>query len=553
MASADGLTRKEFVRSLLVASACAALPSVADASVALPPAAISIDDLRAYEKIAGIEFTDEERKSVLEDIRSARKSFDVVREPPIGFTTEPRYIFTPIGGGSRQHSKVSARVTAQAPSRSKLSDEDIAFLSVAELGELIRTGQISSVELTKLYLARLKKYGDGLLCVVNLMEDSALRHAEKADEELKSGHSRGPLHGIPCGVKDLFATKDAPTTWGANNFEGRQIDLDATVIEKLRAAGAIVVAKLSMGALAQGDVWFKGTTKNPWNRKQGSSGSSAGSASATAAGLVAFAVGTETLGSIVSPSIRCRLYGLRPTYGRISRYGGMALSYSMDKVGPICRYPQDTALVLAALCGSDRNDPSAVDRDFVYPPHLDFKKLKIGVLVPKSASDTAAAKSDPFLDHLRSKGAHVSPISFSPIPDALYQLLDVEAGSAFDAFTRSGEVRNLKESAWPETFRASRFVTAIDYIQAQRARSIAMNRFEDEFGDFDFVVTSRSGYILAHTNFTGHPQIVIPQGDDGKGNSDARTIVGRLYDEARLIALAAECPGLDYHRTRPTL
>jgi len=307
-----------------------------------------------------------------------------------------------------------------------------------------------------------------------------------------------------------------------------------------------------MGALAQGDVWFRGTTKNPWNRKQGSSGSSAGSAAATAAGLVAFAIGTETLGSIVSPSIRCRVYGLRPTYGRVSRFGGMALSYSMDKVGPICRYPHDTALILAAICGSDPSDPSAVDRDFVYPTRIDLRKLKIGVLVSKT-SQKEPLKLDPFLDRLKAKGANLEPIAFSPFPDALYQILDVESGSAFDQFTRSGQVRKLKDSSWPDTFRASRFVSAVDYIQAQRARTLLMNQFESEFGNFDFVISNRSGYILGHTNFTGHPQIVIPQGDDGKGNSDARTIVGRLYDEARLIALAAECDGLDYHKSRPNL
>jgi Asp-tRNA(Asn)/Glu-tRNA(Gln) amidotransferase A subunit family amidase len=550
MSSADGLSRKEFVTSLLITLVGSATPSLASAKSA--PAEITVEDLKTYEKIAGISFTDEERKSVLNDVRQARTSFDAVRELPIDFTTEPRYVFTPLGGGSPQKTRVSARVSAKAPNRAGLSDEDIAFLSVAELGLLIRNGHISSVELTKIYVERLKKYGDQLLCLVTLMEGPALRDAAEADAEIKAGRYRGPLHGIPCGVKDLFATKDAPTTWGANNFEGRMIDFDATVIEKLKKAGAIVVAKLSMGALAQGDVWFKGTTKNPWNQKQGSSGSSAGSSSATAAGLVAFAIGTETLGSIVSPSTRCRLFGLRPTYGRVSRYGGMALSYSMDKVGPICRYAQDTALVLAAICGADENDPSAVDRDFVYPPRVDFKKLKVGVLVQR-ANVEAKLKMDPFLEKIQSLGASLHPVAFSPAPNALYQVLDIEAGSAFDAFTRGDEVRKLKESAWPETFRASRYVTAVDYIQAQRARTLLMKQFEKEFGDLDMFVTSGGGYILAHVNWTGHPQIVIPQGDDGAGNSVARTLVGRLYDEARLVAVAAQCPAVDYHTTRPKL
>lgn len=550
MPASETLTRKDFVKSLLIASACAGLPAAARPEQAVETSAITVEDLKAYEAIAGIEFTDDERKEILQAVRGARRGFDSLRKEPIDFTTEPRYVFTPIGGGSRPGAKVTARVSAKDLERR--SDDDLAFASVAELGRLMRSRQITSTELTKLSLARLKNYGDKLLCLVTLMEEPALRDAAQADAEIQAGKYRGPLHGIPCGVKDLFATKEAPTTWGANNFEGRTIDLDATVVKKLRQAGAVIVAKLSMGALAQGDVWFKGTCKNPWNPKQGSSGSSAGSASATAAGLVAFAIGTETLGSIVSPSTRCRLYGLRPTYGRVSRYGGMALSYSMDKVGPICRYPEDTALVLAALCGSDANDPSAVDRDFVYPPKLDLRALKIGVLVPQ-ASASAPLRPDAFVDRLRSLGAQIRAVVISPMPDGVSQILDVESGSAFDAFTRDGEARKLKNSSWPQTFRASRYVTAVDYIQAQRARTLLMKKFDEEFGDLDFIVCSGGGYILAHVNYTGHPQIVIPQGVDAQGLPGTKTIIGHVYDEARLIALAARCPGLDYHKTRPDL
>ena len=550
MDKVDGLSRKEFVTSLLLAAAGVGLPSVAQGAGVADE--VTLDDLKAYEKIAGISFTDEERKSVLNDVKQARASLLGLRDMPIGFTTEPRYVLTPMSRGPQVRAKVSARVSGPVPKRTRLSNEDLAFASVAELGGLIKRGELSSVELTRIYLDRLKRYGDKLLCVVTLMEASALRDAAKADEEIHAGHYRGPLHGIPYGIKDLFATKDAPTTWGANNFEGRMIDFDATVVEKLRSAGAVLVAKLSMGALAQGDVWFKGTTKNPWNTKQGSSGSSAGSSSATAAGLVAFAIGTETLGSIVSPSTRCRLYGLRPSYGRVSRYGGMALSYSMDKAGPICRYPQDTALVLAAICGPDPRDPSAVDREFVYDGRVDWHKLKVGVLVQKSALK-AALKVDPFLKRLQDLGVSLSPVAFSAAPNALYELLDVESGSAFDAFTRGDEVRKLRDSSWPGTFRASRYVPAVDYIQAQRARTLLMEKFEEEFGELDMYVTAGGGYTLAHTNWTGHPQIVIPQGDDGAGNSVARTLVGRVYEESKLIAVAAKCVGVDYHTTRPKL
>lgn len=547
---ADGLTRKEFVSTLFVTAAMAAAPGRVAAQT--DDAALSLDDLRAFEKVAGIEFTDGERRQILRTVVQGRASLIALREPPIEFTTEPSTIFTPLGGGSLPRSKVSARVGARRVNRKVLSNEDVAFLSVAELGRMIREGTISPIELTQLYIERLKKYGEKLLCVVTLMEASAIRAAEEAETEIKRGHYRGPLHGIPYGIKDLFASKEAPTTWGANNFEGRRIDFDATVVKKLRDAGAILVAKLSMGALAQGDVWFRGTTKNPWNPKQGSSGSSAGSACATAAGLVAFALGTETLGSIISPSTRCRVFGLRPTYGRISRFGGMALSYTMDKVGIICRYPSDIALVLASVCGSDPDDASAVDRPFAYPARVDFRKLKVGVLVRPSAASNPVTM-DPFLQRIADLGAELRPVSFSPPPAGLYEILDVESGSAFDAFTRGEEVRRLRNSTWPETFRAARYVTAIDYIQAQRARTLLMHKFEAEFGDLDMFVTIGGGSTLATTNLTGHPQLAIPQGEDAQGNSAARTLVGRLYDESRLIAVASRCNAIDYHLTRPDL
>lgn len=548
MASTDGLTRKEFVTSLIIAAATVAIPAMAEGQTPPSAPALTTEDLKVFEKVAAIEFTEEERKGILETVTQARGSFIGLHRAAIDFTTEPSTVFTPLNGGSIPGSKVKVNVKASAVKLAGLSDVDIAYLSVAELGRLIREKKLTSTRLTQIYVDRLKQFGDTLLCVVTLMEASALQEAAAADAEIAAGHYRGPLHGIPYGIKDLFATKNAPTTWGANNFEGRMIDFDATVVKKLRAAGAVLVAKLSMGALAQGDVWFRGTTKNPWNPKQGSSGSSAGSAASTAAGLVAFAIGTETLGSIVSPSQRCRVFGLRPTYGRVSRYGGMALSYTMDKAGAICRYPEDTALVLAAICGSDPDDPSAVDRPFLYDGKVDFHKLKIGVLVNANAS----VVMDPFLKKLADFGATLAPVSFTAPPPALFEILEVEASSAFDAFTRGEEVRKLKNSSWPETFRAARFVTAVDYVQAQRARSVLMKEFEHEFGDCDMFVTEGGGYTLGATNLTGHPQLVIPQKSDG-GTSVAKCLVGRHYDEARMIAVASKCIGLDYHTSRPAL
>jgi Asp-tRNA(Asn)/Glu-tRNA(Gln) amidotransferase A subunit family amidase len=549
---ADGISRKEFVTGMLVAAA-------GGAAGAWPlqgsPEQVTAEDLKAVERLAGISFTDEERQRIVQQVRNARSGFEAIRKEPIDFTTEPRTVFTPLGGGSLPGSKVTYTSSAVRTQRTGLKDEDVAFLSVVELAHLVRTRQISPVALTELYLSRLKTYGAPMLAYVTLTERTALQEAREAEREIAAGRYRGVLHGIPYGVKDLFATKGYPTTWGADPYSEQMLDFDATVVERLRAAGAIMVAKLSLGALAMGDVWFRGTTKNPFNPKQGSSGSSAGSGAATAAGLVGFAIGTETLGSIVSPSIRNRVTGLRPTYGRVSRYGGMALSYTMDKVGPMCRRAEDCAAVLAAIAGSDPQDPSAVDRPFQYPPRLDFRRLKVGFLVRRdNADDLKAMVDDPAVRILREMGVNVQPISFSPLTPGLLTILSVEAGSAFDEFTRSEKIHELKNSSWPETFRSARYVSAVDYLQAQRARTLLMEQFEREFADFDMVLTVGGGYILSHTNLTGHPQIVIPWGGDAQGNSLARTLVGRLYREDVLVAVAKAIQDrTEFWKQRPDL
>ena len=349
------ITRKQLIKTTLAGAVAMATGAAGETKAEAQTKSMSditTDDLKAAEKIAGISFSEEERKAVLEDVAGFPKKWETLRQPPISYLVEPPTVFTPLHGGSRPNAKVSARVSSvKAMDVKKLSAEDMAFLSVRELGSLIRARKISPVALTQLYLDRLKQYGDKLLCVITLTEELALKQAERAEKEIAEGKYRGPLHGIPCGVKDLFATKGIPTTWGAEPYRHQVFDYDAAVVEKLEAVGAILLAKLSMGALAQDDIWFKGKTKNPWNPSEGSSGSSAGSASAVAAGLVPFAIGTETLGSIISPSARCRVTGLRPTYGRVSRYGAMGLSYTMDKIGPICREVEDCALVLRRCAG----------------------------------------------------------------------------------------------------------------------------------------------------------------------------------------------------------
>jgi len=314
-----------------------------------------------------------------------------------------------------------------------------------------------------------------------------------------------------------------------------------------------------MGALAMDDHWFRGKTKNPWNPAEGSSGSSAGSASATAAGLVGFAIGTETLGSIVSPSHRCRVTGLRPTYGRVSRYGAMGLSYTMDKVGPICREIEDCALVFAAICGEDPHDETTVNRSFLWRPRLDFRKLKVGFLVNPNASlkDTAAMDREPFVQQLRKRGALVRPIKFTPPTQALFTILEVEAASAFDALTRTQDLDQIKESQWPGIFRTNRFVPAVEYLQAQRVRALAMRRFDTEFGDLDmFLAYGTGGYSLTLTNSTGHPQALVPYGVNDRGQNQSISVVGRLYQEDRMLAVAKllqDAGPTSYRRHHPDL
>ncbi|AIE86341.1 amidase [Fimbriimonas ginsengisoli] len=563
MALDVSLSRKEVLTSLIVGLSTAALPAAAlgqgtppvpapqgTEPVKVDPNLVTLDDLKAVAKISGLTFTDEELKEVLDSVRSDREAYAHVRAMPIKETTSVPLAFVPNGGGTRVGSRVEAKASPTKGFTRPSRDEDVAFLSIRELGHLLRTRQITSVELTRIYLSRLKQYGDALQCVVTLTEDLAISQAEEADRELRTRTDRGPLHGIPYGAKDLFATKGILTTWGADPYATQVPNYDAAAIERLRAAGAVLVAKTSLGSLAMGDVWHKGVTKNPWNPKQGSSGSSAGSASATAAGLIAFGIGTETSGSIMSPSLRCRVTGLRPSFGRVSRFGAMELSYSLDKVGPLCREAEDCALVLAALCGADPRDPSAVDRPFEYPAKVDLKKVKVGWAGP---ADRMA--DDPAVKRLRDLGVAVEAIKLTPFPNELYAILNVEAGSAFDAFTRTDLIHQLKNSSWPQTFRGSRFVPGVEYLQAMRARTIAQQKFEQEFGDFDAILgTGIGGTAFAHANFGGYPSILIPMGDDGSGNSVGRALIGRLYGEDRLIVLAkALQDGFDYHHRRPSL
>lgn len=538
------LTRKEFV----VSSLASLTPFALGAKGQDQSATSSVDDLKKVLELTGVDLSEDELKSIQAAVRAQKSQYEGLRGLPITYLDEPPLVFHPLPGRGTSKKGTRLKLEKSAVKR-PATEEDIAFLSARELGELIRTKQITSLELTEIYLKRLKKYGDQLLCVVTLTEDLARSQAKWADKEIKEGKYRGPLHGVPCGVKDLLATKGIPTTWGAEPYKDQIFDYDATVIKKLEAAGAVLLAKLSMGALAQGDVWFKGRTKNPWDQQRGSSGSSAGSASAVAAGLVGFAIGTETLGSITSPCNECKVTGLRPTYGRVSRYGAMAVSWTMDKIGPICRSVEDCAIVFAAIHGADGLDFSCVDRPFVFEPG-DFKKMKVAAIAgANETADATLIEKYPHLQALRSLGVEVTPIKVEPYAQQALLVLGVEAAAAFDEFTRTDMIDSLKDSAWPATYRSNRFVPAVEYLRAQQARRLMMRKFEAEFGDYDAMVTTGIGNAtIRTTNLTGHPQVIIPFGERSV------SLVGRLYEDDRLCALGwALQKTQSYHRLRPAL
>ena len=421
---------------------------------------------------------------------------------------------------------------------------DLAFFPVHQLSSLIKNEKITSVELTQFFLDRLRKYGDTLECVITITDSLALAHARRADAELQKGIYRGPLHGIPYGAKDLLAVEGYKTTWGAMAYKDQQLNYTSTVIKKLENAGAVLVAKLTLGALAWGDVWYDGQTKNPWNLKTGSSGSSAGSTSATVAGLVPFAIGSETWGSIVSPATKCGATGLRPTFGRVSKQGAMALSWSMDKLGPICRNAFDCALVLEAIRGEDGLDYSVRDFPFNYDYTKDIKKLRVGVLSSEFQSDGFNYQNDSILiELLLSKGIELIEKQLpSDVPaSALSFILSAEAGAAFDELTRSNRdtllVRQIK-NAWPNVFRSSRLIPAVEYIQANRLRHQLTLQFNDMMKDVDVLIAPSFSSQLLMTNLTGHPCVVLPDGSYSGDNPGTITLLGNHFDEASILIFA---------------
>ena len=401
---------------------------------------VTKEQLAAALKVEGLEFSDGQLEMMLRGVSRALGDYEKVRKMAVPYETEPAFSFHPgLAGKQPAGGKAVFRPTVKRAGKARPADEDLAFLPLTELGALVKARRVSSEELTKLYLSRLKRIGPKLLCVVTLTEELALAQARAADQEIRAGKYRGPLHGIPYGLKDLFATKGIRTTWGAEPFREQVLDYDSTVYERLKKAGGVLAAKLSMGALAMGGLWFEGMTKTPWNLKETSSGSSAGSASATGAGLVGYAIGTETRGSIISPSIRCGTVGLRPTYGRVPRTGAMGLSWTMDKVGPICRGVEDCALVLNALHGPDGRDRTVTAAPFQWQAAKPLRAMRVGV-AQKAFDGMKGELKDLYgkaLEDLKRAGVEMKPVELPDGgADALGFILSAEAAAAFDDITR---------------------------------------------------------------------------------------------------------------------
>ncbi len=557
--------------------------------------------------IADVPIPPEDRDVMVASLNQNVKSYDAIYALHMANGVAPAIDFNPTLPSMTFPTERRPMRLSSLPSRGAPGNvEDLCFASVRELADLVKRRKVSSTALTEMYLARLKRLDPVLHCVITLTEDRAMAQAKEADRDIAAGKYRGPLHGLPWGAKDLLAVKGYRTTWGAGGFEQQMIDEDATVVQRLDQAGAVLIAKLTLGALALGDRWFGGITRNPWRPAQGSSGSSAGPASATAAGCVAFSIGSETLGSISSPSTRCGCTGLRPTFGRVPRTGAMALSWSMDKLGPICRSVEDCAIVLDAIHGPDGHDRTVRAAAFNWDAEIDPHALRVGYLktdfendppqlrlfAPPTTADTAAQHQRDLLrthvaydrqfdkaalEKLAAMGVSMTPVTLPDLPfQAMVTLLSVEAAAAFDELTRSGRDTLLTEqspSDWPTTFRVARLTPAVEYVQANRARMLAIEAMAKVFEPFDVIVAPTNSSQLVITNLTGHPSVIVPngiRGDDappyipstgpgafggnwgGPGTPVSLTFLGPLYGEAKLLAFArAYQDATGFHRRYP--
>ncbi len=526
------------------------------------PTALTAADAAAAGKLFGLHFTPEQNEQMLPGLRDQARDYDVIHQFPLSNAVPSAMLFNPLPVGFKfetTHRPFRAKSLPKFKRPAQL--DDLAFCSVTELAALLKTRQITSVELTQFYLGRLKQYGPRLECVITLTEDLALEQARRADREIAAGHYRGPLHGIPYGVKDLLATRGIRTTWGSAPYTNQVIDADATVVKRLADAGAVLVAKLTLGELAMGDVWYGGTTRNPWNVRQGSSGSSAGPAAATAAGLVAFAIGTETHGSIVSPCERCGVTGLRPTYGRVSRTGAMSLSPSMDKIGPIARTVEDCAIILQAIQGPDGIDQTLYDAPFNYDATKKWQGLRIGYLRDDFESDRGDRRTNEFaaLEQMRKLGAKLVPVSLPKLPaNAISFVLSVEGAAEFDELTRSGQdalLARQSRGAWPNIFRTAQLVPAVEYLQANRIRYLLIQATAAALRDVDvFLAPPFTGECHLISNLTGHPCVVVPDGFTKDGAPTSICFLGNLFRDAETLMVAqAYQEATGFHKKHPDL
>lgn len=527
-------------------------------------------------RVAGLTLPPEAEKRIAENL--SRKggfltNYQGLREMKLGNDTPPAFVFNPLLPGAKIPADRKTFKWSKPDVPKPKTDEDLAFLPVTHLARLIEKKTVKSIDLAKLYLERLKKYDPLLHCVVTLTEELALKQAAQADAEIAAGKYRGPLHGIPWGAKDLLAVKGYKTTFGASPYKDQTIDVDSTVFTKLTEAGAVLVAKLTLGALAQGDRWFGGQTKSPWdfaNPTNGSSGSSAGPASATAAGLIGFSIGSETRGSIMSPAGRCGVTGLRPTFGRVSRHGAMALSWTMDKLGPLCRTAEDCALVLKAIYGPDGKDAHVIAAPFDWDTARDVRKLRVGYIKADYESEIADDPKNPdrvqrqremrkfnmaALEVFKGLGVNLIPIELPKVSSsAMDFILTTEAAAAFDELIRGDKLDMMsaepERSSWVNSFRLHRFVPAVEYIQANRARYRLMQEFGKVFDKVDLFI----GSSLSVTNMTGHPEISLPSGFDTKGQPASLRLTGRLFGEEDMLLLARAFQNkTDHHLKRPKL
>lgn len=526
---------------------------------------LTTETIAAAEQVVAVDYSDIERRQVLTRIgaQTARTAKLRTYQPDNGFG--PAVVFDPRLPGMDLAANDGGVTPSDAPVPSLPdNDDDIAYAPLPHLAGWLKDGAITSTRLTENYLARIDRLGPLLECVVTVTRELALAQAAEADREIAAGRYRGPLHGVPWGAKDLLDTDGIRTTWGATPYQERVAIRDAVMVSRLTEAGAVLIAKTTLGALAWGDTWFGGHTRNPWNTDEGASGSSAGSASGVCAGLMGFAIGSETLGSIVSPSERCGVTGLRPTFGRVSRVGAMALCWSTDKLGPICRGVEDTALVLAAINGHDPDDPGSIEMPFAFHGGRSAEGLRLGFAPAWFDSDDATEVDRAALDAARRAGLELVEVAIPDLPyEALEAIVDIEAAAAFEDLTlsgRDGELPSQDDGAWPNMFRTTRFISAVDLIQTERLRRRVMEVLAEVYREIDAMIGEfPNGSMASITNFTGHPSLTIPAGfveRRGRGmspkNDDpasldeegplrtvphAVNLWGRLFDEGTLCTM----------------